>query len=82
MEIRSTAFLAIAIAITALTNKYRTKKKPTVVENLDDLVISGGIRVRIPQKLDVPRHQDSKIEKPRHQNFNTKKPQHRVSPAF
>ena len=55
---------------------------PTVVENLDDLVISGGIRVRIPQKLDVPRHQDSKIEKPRHQNFNTKKPQHRVSPAF
>ena len=25
MEIRSTAFLAIAIAISALTNKYRTK---------------------------------------------------------
>ena len=60
MEIRSNAFLATAIAITVLNNKYRTKtisteqQQPTVVENLDDVVISGGIRLRIPQKLDVP----------------------------
>ena len=66
MEIRSNAFLATAIAITVLNNKYRTKtisteqQQPTVVENPDDVVISGGIRLRIPQKLDVPRHRDSK----------------------
>ena len=50
MEIRSNAFLATAIAITVLNNKYRTKtisteqQQPTVVENLDDVVISGGIK--------------------------------------
>ena len=66
MEIRYNAFLATAIAITVLNNKYRTKtitteqQQPTVVENLDDVVISGDIRLRIPQKLDVPRHRDSK----------------------
>ena len=53
-----------------------TLKKPTVVENLDDVAISGGIRVRILKKLDVPRHRDSKTEKPRHRDSKTKKPRH------
>ena len=49
MEIRFIVFLA------------KNKKKPTVVKNLDDDVISRG--ERIPQKLDVPQHLDSKTEK-------------------
>ena len=68
---RSTAFLAI-----------QNKKQATVVENFDDVAISGVIRVRVPQKLDVPRHPDSKTEKPRHRGSKTKKPQHRVSAEF
>ena len=68
MEIGSTVFLAIAIGITVLTNKYRTKSSLWKMENLDVAVMSRGIRVRILQKLDVPRHQDSKAEKPRHRD--------------
>ena len=40
MKTGFTAFLAIAITITVLTNIYSTKKKPTVAENLDDVSLS------------------------------------------
>ena len=60
----------------------QNKKHPNVVGQLDDVAISGGIRVRIAQKLNVPRHRDSKTEKPRHRGSKTKKPQHRDSAEF
>ena len=42
------------------------------MENIDDVVIPGGIRVIILQKLNIPR-QDSKTEKTWHQDSKTKK---------
>ena len=52
------------------------------MENLDHVTISEGIRVRLPQKLDAPRHRDSKTEKAQHRDSKTKKPRHRVFAEF
>ena len=79
--LRSTAFLVIAIAITALTNKYRSKNSLLWWKILVACDIRC-IRVRILRKLDVPRHRDSKTEKPQHRDSETKKPRYLVSAKF